>query len=59
MLSVCLLLLIDEIYKLDFKAKDFFPVFPQTYLDVSICMYLPIGFQVGGHTKDESEQNIF
>ena len=60
MLSVYLLLLITEIYKLDSKAKDFVPAFPQIDLDVDlIWMYLPVGFQVDGHTKAKSEQNIF
>ena len=59
MLSVCWLLLIAKIYKLDSKAKDIVPAFSQTDLDVDICMYLPVGFQVDGHTKAKSEQNIF
>ncbi len=44
--TVCLILLLALVYKLDLKAIDFVLAFPQAKLDVNIWMYLPIGFQV-------------
>jgi hypothetical protein len=46
MVTVCLILLLAQIYKPDLKAIDFVLAFPQAELDVNIWMYLPIGFQV-------------
>ena len=46
MVTVHLILLLTQIYKLEPKAIDFVLAFPQTELDVNIWMYLPIGFQV-------------
>jgi hypothetical protein len=46
MVTVCLILLLARIYKLDSKAIDFALAFPQAELDIDIWMYLPIGFQV-------------
>jgi hypothetical protein len=53
MVTVCLILLLAQIYKLDSKAIDFVLAFPQAKLDVDIWMYLPIGFQVD--TENESK----
>jgi hypothetical protein len=53
MVSVCLILLLAQLYKLDSKAIDFVLAFPQAELDVDIWMYLPIGFQVD--TDNESK----
>jgi len=46
LVTVCLILLLAQIYKLDLKAIDFVLSFPQAELDVNIWMYLPIGFHV-------------
>ena len=56
MMSVCLLLAIAKIYKLESKAIDFVLAFPQADLDVDIWMYLPAGFQVDGQTEDDSDR---
>ncbi len=53
MVTVCLILLLAQIYKLDSKAINFFLTFPQAELDVHIWMYLPIVFQVD--TENESK----
>jgi hypothetical protein len=46
MVTVRLILLLAQIYKLESKAIAFVLAFPQAELDVNIWMYLPIGFQV-------------
>jgi hypothetical protein len=46
MVTVCLILLLAQIYKLDSKAIDFVLAFQQAEIDVNIWMYLPISFQV-------------
>ena len=46
MVTVRLILLLAQIYKLESKAIDFVLAFSQAELDVDIWMYLPIGFQV-------------
>ncbi len=51
MVTVCLILMLAQIYKLESKAIDFVLAFPQAELDVNIWMYPPIGFQVD--TKNE------
>jgi hypothetical protein len=51
--TVCLILLLARIYKLESKAIDFVLAFPQAELDVNIWMYLSIGFQVD--TENESK----
>ena len=51
MLSVCLILAIKKIHKLESKAINFFLAFPQVDLKVDIWMNLPIGFQVYGQTE--------
>ena len=51
MLSVRLILAIDKLHNLDSKAIDFVLAFPQADLQEDIWMYLPIGFQVDGHTE--------
>jgi hypothetical protein len=56
MVTVHLILLLAQIYKLDSKAIDFVLAFPQAELDVGIWMYLPIGFQVD--TENESKSYI-
>ncbi len=53
MVTVRLILLLAQIYKLDLKAIDFVLEFPQAELDGIIWMYLPISFQVD--TENESK----
>jgi hypothetical protein len=53
MVTVSLILLLAQIYKLDSKAIDFVLAFPQAELDFNIWMYLPIGFQID--TENESK----
>ena len=53
--SVHLILAIAKLHNLDSKAIDFVLAFPQAYLEEDIWMYLPIGFQVDGHTNESSE----
>jgi hypothetical protein len=53
MVTVRLILLLAQIYKLESKDIDFVLAFPQAELDVNIWMYLPIGFQVD--TENESK----
>jgi hypothetical protein len=53
MVTVCLNLLLAQIYKLDLKVIDFVLAFPQAELDIDILMYLPISFQVD--IKNESK----
>jgi hypothetical protein len=53
MVTVHLILLLAQVYKLDSKAIDFVLAFPQAELDVDIWMYVPIGFQVD--TENESK----
>ena len=55
MLYVCLILAIAKLHNLDSKAIDFVLAFPQADLEEDISMYLPIGFQVNGHTEVSSE----
>ena len=55
MVTIQLILLLAQIYKLDSKAIDFVLAFPQAELDVDIWMYLPLGFQVD--TDNESKQS--
>ena len=54
MITVRLILLIAQIYKLDSKAINFVLAFPKADLDVDIWMYLPSGFQIDGATEEES-----
>ena len=58
MLSVRLILAISKIHNLDSKAIDFVLDFPQADLEEDICMYLPSGVQVGGHTEASSERSF-
>jgi hypothetical protein len=53
MVTVCLILLLARIYKLEPKAIDFVLAFPQAELDVDIWMYLPIVLQID--TENESK----
>ena len=46
---------IARIYNLDSKAIYFVLAFPQAYLDVDIWMYLPIGLQIDGQIKGDSD----
>ncbi len=55
MLSIKHLLCIAKIYNLDPKIIDLVPAFPQADLKVDIWMYLPIGVQVDGMPKTDSE----
>jgi hypothetical protein len=57
MVTICLILLLAQIYKLDSKAIDFVLAFPQAELDVNIWMYLPNCFQVD--SENESKCYIF
>jgi hypothetical protein len=56
MVTVCLILLLAQIYKFYSKAIDFVLAFLQAEIDVNIWMYLPIGFQVD--TENESKSYI-
>ena len=58
MLSVRLILAISKLHNLDSKAIDFVLAFPQADLEEYIWMYLPIGFQVDGHTEASSERSF-
>ena len=58
MLSVRLILAIAKLHNLDSKAIDFVLSFPQSDLEEDIWMYLPIGFQVDGHTEASSERRF-
>ncbi len=53
MVTVSLILLLAQIYKLDLKAIAFVLVFLQPEFDVNIWMHLPIGFQVD--TENDSK----
>jgi hypothetical protein len=53
MVTVHLILLLAQIYKLGSNAVDFVIAFPQAELDVNIWTYLLIGFQVD--TENESK----
>jgi hypothetical protein len=53
MVTVHLILLLAQMYKLESKAIDFVLALPQAELDVDIWMYLPFGFQVD--TENESK----
>ncbi len=53
MVTLRLILLLAQIYKLDSKAIDFVLAFPQAEFDVNIRMYLPIGFQVDTETESK------
>ena len=54
MLSVRFVLAIAKLHNLNSKAIDLLLAFPQAYLEEDIWMYLPIGFQVDGHTEARS-----
>ena len=58
MLSVSLILAISKLHNLDSKPIDFVLAFPQEYLEEDIWMYLPIGFQVDGHTEASYERRF-
>ena len=55
MLSVRLILAISKLHNLDSKSIDFVLAFPKADLEEYIWMYLPIGFQVDGHTEASSK----
>ena len=55
MLSVRLILTIAKLHNLDSKSIDFVLAFPQADSEEDIWMYLPIGFQVDGHTEVSSD----
>ena len=57
MLSVRLILAIKKIHKLESKAIDFVLAFPKADLKEDISMNLPIGFQVDGQTKSDSDRH--
>ena len=54
MLSVRLILAMPKLHNLNSKGINFVLAFPQADLEEDIWMYLPIGFQVDGHTKESS-----
>ena len=54
MLSIRLIIAIAKLHNLTSKAIDLVRAFPQADLEGDIWMYLPIGFQVDGHTKASS-----
>ena len=58
MLSVRLILAIPKLHNLDSEAIDFVIAFLQENLEEDIWMYLPIGFQVDGHTEASSERSF-
>ena len=58
MMYVRLILAISKLHNLDSKAIDFVLAFPQAELEEDIWMYLPIGFQVYGHTEASSERSF-
>ena len=58
MLYLCLILVISKVHNADSKAIDFVLAFPQADLEEDIWMYLPIGFQVDGHTEASSERSF-
>ena len=47
-MSVCFLLVVAEILKLDMRAIDVVIAFPQVELDVSVYMELPAGMVLKG-----------
>ncbi len=51
-LTVCLLLALCNIHGLESKSIDFVLAFPQTNLDVDICMELPMGIVI--NTKQDN-----
>ena len=55
MMYVRLIVAISKLHNLNSKAIDFVLAFPQADLEEDIWMYLPIGFQVDGHTESSSE----
>ena len=58
MLYVRLILAIAKLHNLDSKAIDFLLAFLLADLEEDIWMYLPIGFQVDGHTEASYERNF-
>ena len=58
MLSVHIILAIAKLHNLGSKAIYFVLAFPQADLEEDIWMYLPIGFQVDGHTEASSERSF-
>ena len=58
MLYVRLILTISKLHNLDSKAINFLLAFPQSDFEEDIWMYLPIGFQVDGHTEASSKRSF-
>ena len=58
MLSVRLILAISKLHNVDSKTIDFVLAFTQADLEEDIWMYIPIGFQVDGHTEASSERRF-
>ena len=56
MLTVRLILAIAKIHNIDSKAIYFVLAFPQADLKEDIRMQLPVGFQIDGQTKAESDK---
>ena len=55
MLTVCLILAIAKMHKLDSKAIDFVLAFPQADLEEDIWMHLPIGFTFRNAMKQDDK----
>ena len=58
MLTVCLLMALCNIHKLESKSIDFVLAFPQADLDVDIWMELPIGFVIDEAAYGESRSYV-
>ena len=54
-ISVCFLMIVAQVLKLDTQAIDFVLAFPQAELEVPVYMELPAGMDLAGHGKDSSE----
>ena len=58
MLYVRLILAIAKLQNLNSKEIDFVLAFPQADLEEDIWIYIPIGFQVDGHTEASSGRSF-
>ena len=54
-ISVCFLMIVAEVLKLDTQAIDFVLAFPQADLEFPVYMDLPAGMDIAGHGKDSSK----
>ena len=53
-ISVCFLMIVAQVLKLDTQAIGFVLAFPQAELEVPVYMELPAGMDLAGHGKDIS-----